>query len=195
MDGFRLIVAEKPSVARDIARVLGIRGKGDGSLGKGDTRITWCVGHLAELAEPATYDKAWKSWRLDTLPMIPERFKLKARKGARDQWKAVRTLLRNKQLGEVVNACDAGREGELIFANVYQLAGCKAPVQRLWISSMTDAAIRRGFDHLRPGVEMQPLEDAARCRSEARLSTRLSRTSVRRSYVGPVNPPLCTISR
>ena len=167
MNGFRLIVAEKPSVARDIARVLGIRGRGDGSLGQGDTRVTWCVGHLAELAQPVAYDKAWKSWRLETLPMLPEQFKLKARKGARDQYKAVRTLLRDKQLGEVVNACDAGREGELIFANVYQLTGCKAPVLRLWISSMTDAAIRRGFEQLRTGVEMQPLEDAARCRSEA----------------------------
>ena len=104
MNGFRLIVAEKPSVARDIARVLGIRGRGDGSLGKGDTRITWCIGHLAELAEPATYDKAWKSWRLDTLPMMPERFKLKARKGARDpqgRWRQVQRAPKGRRRAQL----------------------------------------------------------------------------------------------
>jgi DNA topoisomerase-3 len=111
MSNFRLVVAEKPSVARDIARTLGVRGGGQGSLGSGDLRITWCVGHLAELAEPKTYNPEWRSWRLDSLPMQPEVFKLKARDGAMDQWRIVRELLRDKQLGEVVNACDAGREG------------------------------------------------------------------------------------
>lgn len=164
---FRLIVTEKPSVARDIARVLGLPTRGQGVLGRGDVRISWCLGHLTELAEPAAYDDAWKSWRLETLPMLPEEFRLQPRKSSVDQWRILRDLLRSGDLTEVVNACDAGREGELIFANTYRLAGCKAPVQRLWISSMTPAAIKAGFDRLRPGAQMASLEDAARCRSEA----------------------------
>jgi len=164
---FQLIVTEKPSVARDIAKVLGIRGGGKGVLGGGDTRITWCLGHLVELAEPGDYDSEWRAWRLEALPMLPEAFKLKARKDTEDQWRTVRDLLKSPQLGAVVNACDAGREGELIFANVYALSGCKKPVKRLWISSMTGAAIKGGFGALRPGQEMKNLEAAARCRSEA----------------------------
>jgi len=164
---FRLIVTEKPSVARDIARSLHIQGRGAGVIDGGDTKITWCLGHLIELAEPSTYDASWKSWRMETLPMMPETFRLKARKDTRDQWKVVRELLRDKKLREVVNACDAGREGELIFSNVYRYSGCKAPVRRLWISSMTAGAIRGGFDRLRDGADMCDLQDAARCRSEA----------------------------
>ena len=165
---FRLIVTEKPSVARDIAKVLGIQGRGQGVLGgNGSVRITWCLGHLTELAEPGSYQDDWKSWRSESLPMLPEEFNLQARKSSLDQWRVVRDLLRSNELGEVVNACDAGREGELIFANTYQLAGCKAPVQRQWISSMTAQAIKEGFSKLRPGASMAALEDAARSRSEA----------------------------
>ena len=163
----KLIVTEKPSVARDIARVLGVKGRGQGAIGSGDVRVTWCIGHLVELAEPAVYDKEWKRWRMETLPMVPDRFRLRAIRKTHDQWKVVRDLLRHSDLHEVVNACDAGREGELIFSNVYQLSGCKAPVRRLWISSMTDRAIRDGFARLRPGAELADLEAAARCRSEA----------------------------
>jgi DNA topoisomerase-3 len=166
-EGFRLIVAEKPSVARDIARVLGVKGRGQGVIGSGDTLITWCVGHLIELAEPKQYDDAWAAWRLDTLPMLPETFVLQPRGDARDQWLVLQRLMQEKTLGQVINACDAGREGELIFTYVYEHARCRAPVERLWISSMTDTAILGGFDKLRPGVEMAPLADAARCRSEA----------------------------
>jgi DNA topoisomerase III len=165
---YRLILAEKPSVARDIARVLGVRGRGKGWLGDADLRISWALGHLAELAEPASYDPAWKRWSFDNLPMLPERFGLQPRKDSgADQWRVVRDLMRSKDCGSVVNACDAGREGELIFAHCYQLAGCRAPVQRLWISSMTDKAIREGFAKLRPGATMANLEAAARCRTEA----------------------------
>ncbi len=165
---FALIVTEKPSVARDIAKVLGIQGRGQGSLGgSGPVRITWCLGHLTELAEPGSYDTRWKSWRAETLPMLPEEFTLQPRKSSMDQWQVVRELLRTPELTEVVNACDAGREGELIFANTYRLAGCKAPVKRLWVSSMTEQAIREGFDTLRPGSAMANLEAAARSRSEA----------------------------
>jgi len=165
--GWRLVVAEKPSVARDIARVLGVRGGGRGVIGTGNVRVTWCLGHLVELQEPGAYDESWRAWRLESLPMLPEKFGLKPRKGSVDQWKVVSALLKDRSLTEVVNACDAGREGELIFAYSYDLAGCKAPVRRLWISSMTDTAINKGFQALKPGASFHDLADAARCRSEA----------------------------
>ena len=167
MSGHRLIIAEKPSVARDIARILGVQRRAEGWLDGGDTRVTWCVGHLVELADPQSYDTAWRSWRMENLPMLPAAFTLKTRREANDQWHVVRAQLNEPGLSEVINACDAGREGELIFAYVYELAGCKTPVRRLWISSMTDTAIRAGFDDLRDGSHYTNLENAARCRSEA----------------------------
>jgi DNA topoisomerase-3 len=166
----QLILAEKPSVARDLARVLGARagrgGAGTIEVDK-DRVITWCVGHLVELDEPASYDARWKAWRLDTLPMLPEHFRLRPVQSSADQLAHVRRLMRDGRFTEVVNACDAGREGELIFRYVYELAGCTLPVRRLWISSLTDEAIRQGFARLRPGRDYDALGDAARCRSEA----------------------------
>ena len=162
----QLIVAEKPSVGRDLARVLGLPRSGGGGYIAGKERvITWCVGHLVELDEPASYQPSWKAWRLDTLPMLPQRFRLRAVKGSRDQLQVVRGLLRDARFTEVVNACDAGREGELIFRYVYELCGGKLPVRRLWISSLTDEAIKAGFQALKPGREYAPLGDAARCRA------------------------------
>jgi DNA topoisomerase-3 len=164
----QLIVAEKPSVGRDLARVLGLgRGGGGGFIAGKERVITWCVGHLVELDEPASYDPKWKAWRLDTLPMLPDRFRLRAVKGSRDQLQVVKGLLRDDRFQEVVNACDAGREGELIFRYVYDLCGGRLPVRRLWISSLTDEAIKAGFAALKPGRDYDPLADAARCRSEA----------------------------
>jgi DNA topoisomerase-3 len=163
----QLIIAEKPSVARDLARVLGVRGGGKHALEGAGRVLTWCIGHLVELEEPAAYDDAWKSWRLDTLPMIPQRFKLRPVPGTRDQLRAVRDLLRDKRFAEVVNACDAGREGELIFRYVYELAESRLPVRRLWVSSLTDEAIRAGFAGLRAGADFDALGAAARSRSEA----------------------------
>jgi DNA topoisomerase-3 len=163
----QLVIAEKPSVARDLARVLGVRPTGRHCFDGKDCVITWCVGHLVELDEPASYDGRWKAWRLDTLPMIPSEFKLRAVQGTRDQLQQVCRLLGDKRFSEVVNACDAGREGELIFRYVYQLAGSRLPIRRLWISSLTDEAIRQGFSTLKPGTELEKLADAARCRSEA----------------------------
>ena len=187
--GWRLIVAEKPSVARDIARVLGIRGGGKGVIGSGAQRVSWCLGHLVELEEPGAYDEAWRSWRLESLPMLPSSFRLKPRRDSEDQWRVLRDLLRGRGLAEVVNACDAGREGELIFAYAYELSGCRAPVQRLWISSMTDGAIRAGFQSLRPGRDFRHLAEAARCRSEADWlvglnATRAMTTRMRAGGVG-----------
>ena len=164
----QLIVAEKPSVARDLARVLGVRAASGSPSFDGDTHtITWCVGHLVELDEPVSYDPRWKAWRLETLPMIPPEFRLRPAKHAIPQLRAVERLLRDRRFSSVINACDAGREGELIFRYLYQYAGSRLPVHRLWISSLTDDAIRRGFASLRPGSALDPLADAARSRSEA----------------------------
>ncbi len=163
----QLIITEKPSVARDLARALGVRGGGQGCI-EGDGRvITWCLGHLVELEEPDAYDPGWKPWRMATLPMLPEAFKLRPVRSSASQWKVVRTLLRDPRFAEVVNACDAGREGELIFRLCHELAGGRAPVRRLWISSLTEAAIRDGFARLEPSAKYDALGDAARCRSEA----------------------------
>jgi len=192
----QLVIAEKPSVARDLARVLGMRGTGKHAIDGSGRVITWCIGHLVELEEPAAYDAAWKAWRLDTLPMLPSAFKLRPVQGTRDQLRAVRDLLRDRRFTEVVNACDAGREGELIFRYVYELAGSRLPIKRLWISSLTDEAIRAGFARLRPGVELDALADAARSRSEAdwlvgmnatRAVTVSSRAAAPRSR--PAQPP------
>ena len=161
----QLIVAEKPSVARDLARVLGVRASGQHAFEGDGVVITWCVGHLVELDEPAAYDPRWKAWRLETLPMLPAAFRLRPARHAIAQLRAVAKLLAH--CTSVVNACDAGREGELIFRYVYQYAGSGAPVRRLWISSLTDEAIRRGFAALRPGAQLDALGDAARSRSEA----------------------------
>jgi DNA topoisomerase-3 len=163
----QLIVAEKPSVARDLARVLGVRASGRSCFEGPHHVITWCVGHLVELEEPAAYDGRWKPWRLDALPMLPAQFRLRPAKHAADQLRVVARLLRDRRFTSVVNACDAGREGELIFRYVYQFAGGGPPIQRLWISSLTDDAIRRGFAALRPGAQLDALGDAARSRSEA----------------------------
>ena len=163
----QLVIAEKPSVARDLARVLDVRPSGKGCFEGKERVITWCIGHLVELDEPASYDGRWKAWRMDTLPMVPAEFKLRAVPSTRDQLRAVCDLLREKRFTEVINACDAGREGELIFRYVYQLAGSHIPIRRLWISSLTDEAIRKGMAALRAGRDMEALADAARCRSEA----------------------------
>ncbi len=163
----QLVIAEKPSVARDLARVLGVRPSGRGGFEGKDHVITWCIGHLVELDEPASYDQRWKAWRLDTLPMIPAPFKLRPVASSKDQLRAVHDLLLDQRFSEVVNACDAGREGELIFRYVYDIAKAHLPIRRLWISSMTDEAIRQGFAALKPGAAYDALADAARCRSEA----------------------------
>ncbi|HET9988377.1 MAG TPA: DNA topoisomerase, partial [Kofleriaceae bacterium] len=162
-----LVVAEKPSVARDLARVLGVRPTGKDAFEGADHVITWCIGHLVELEEPGAYDDAWKPWRLAALPMVPREFRLRASAHAAGHLRAVRALLRDRRFRGAINACDAGREGELIFRYVYQYAGARLPVRRLWISSMTDEAIRRGLAALRPAVQLDPLADAARSRSEA----------------------------
>ena len=163
----RLIVAEKPSVGRDIASALGRHRREKGSLVGQDWTVTWALGHLVELAPPDAYGEEYKKWRLESLPILPGRFKVRVNHKTREQFNVVKGLMKSTSVTEVVNACDAGREGELIFAYLYGLSGCKKPVLRLWISSLTRQAIRDGFHALREGAAMKPLEDAARSRGEA----------------------------
>ena len=163
----RLIVAEKPSVGRDIAGALGRHRRGKGALAGDGWTVTWALGHLAELAPPDAYGEEYKKWRLESLPILPERFKVRVSSKTREQFGVVKGLMKDSSVTEVVNACDAGREGELIFAYLYGLSGCRKPVSRLWISSLTHEAILAGFDSLREGHTMKPLEDAARSRGEA----------------------------
>ena len=164
---YQLVIAEKPSVAQGLAAVLGAGQRREGYLEGNGWLVSWCVGHLAELADAAAYDPAYAKWRKEDLPILPEHWKFTISPDKRDQFDTMRTLLRREDVAEVVNACDAGREGELIFRTVYALAGCSKPISRLWISSMEDEAIREGFTHLRPGREYDGLHQAALCRSKA----------------------------
>src|SRR5215210_6915949 len=164
-----LVIAEKPSVARDLADALpGSFDNHDSYLESEDTVITFAVGHLVELTDPEDYDERFKKWRMDDLPIVPDEFRLRPRdKKAEKQLKVIHKLLKRDDVDRVVNACDAGREGELIFAYIYETSGVDKPVERLWISSMTKSAIKDGFERLRPGTELRPLEAAARSRAEA----------------------------
>jgi DNA topoisomerase III len=164
-----LVIAEKPSVGRDLAQVLqGPFEKHEGYLEGPEHVVTWAVGHLVSLADPDEYDDRFKKWRMADLPIVPDRFKLVIRdERSRRQMNVIKRLLGRDDVDLVINACDAGREGELIFAYVYEKAGSRKPVKRLWLSSMTQGAIRNGFEHLRPRGELASLEAAARSRSEA----------------------------
>ena len=161
------VLAEKPSVARDIARVLGAGNKGDGYLHGNGYVVTWAIGHLAALAQPHEINPQWKSWRRDLLPMLPAQWPLVVYEKTKDQFETVRRILTSPKISRVVCATDAGREGELIFRYIYEAAQCAKPVNRLWISSLTPDAIRKGFDSLKPGADYDGLADAARGRSRA----------------------------
>jgi DNA topoisomerase III len=164
-----LVIAEKPSVARDLVDALpGPFQNKDTHYESDDYVITYAVGHLLELINPEDYDERLKKWRMADLPIIPDEFRVQPRdKKAEKQLKAIHRLLRSDDVDRVVNACDAGREGELIFSYIYETSAVDKPVERLWISSMTKTAIRDGFERLRPGTELRPLEEAARSRAEA----------------------------
>lgn len=162
-----LVIAEKPSVGRDIARVLGCKKASDGALEGEKYIVTWGLGHLVELADPEGYDPKYKEWKLEQLPMMPEPFKLEVIGQTAKQYKIVKNQIHRKDVGEIVIATDAGREGELVARLILKKAGAEKPLKRLWISSVTDKAIREGFAHLRSGKEYEPLYDAAMCRAEA----------------------------
>ena len=162
-----LVLAEKPSVARDIARVLGAREKGENCLIGKDYVVTWALGHLVTLKEPQELDERYTRWKKDDLPILPARMETKVIKKTRSQFLAVKKLMNDKETGDIICATDSGREGELIFRYIYEQAGCRKPVRRLWISSMTDEAIRAGFDSLRPSSDYDALYASARCRADA----------------------------
>ena len=163
----KLVIAEKPSVALSLATVLGANEKKDGYMEGGGYLVSWCVGHLLELAQPEAYGEQYARWRYADLPILPETWKYEVPKDKKKQLDLLCRLMKDKRVDSVVCATDAGREGELIFRLVYEYAGCKKPMERLWISSMEDAAIRDGFEHLRPGNDYDTLYDAAVCRAGA----------------------------
>ena len=163
----RLVIAEKPSVAQSLSAVIGANARRDGYLEGNGWRVSWCVGHLAGLADADSYDPKYAKWRYDDLPILPSDWKMSVGRDKKKQFDILKKLLCAPDVTEVVNACDAGREGELIFRNVYELAGCKKPMKRLWISSMEDSAIREGFENLRPGADYDGLHQAALCRAKA----------------------------
>src|SRR5918993_805349 len=205
-----LVVAEKPSVARDLASTLPgsfKQSKDKTHLEGEDYTVTWAVGHLVGLAPPDEYDPKLKKWRFADPPILPGQFKLiPNHERAGKQLRAIHRLMANDDVDLIVNACDAGREGELIFAYVYDLAPVQKPVQRLWLSSMTKAAIREAFEHLRPAEELQSLEEAARSRSEADWlvgmnATRAASVRLRAAFDGAVSlgrvqtPTLALVAR
>jgi DNA topoisomerase III len=203
-----LVIAEKPSVGTDLARILkGPFKKGEGVLEGPEHVITWAVGHLVQLAEPDEYDAKFKRWRMEDLPIVPDRFKLVVRdERSRKQMSVVTKQIGRDDIDEIVNACDAGREGELIFAYLYEKANGKKPVNRLWLKSMTSAAMKEAFSSLRPSDEFALLEQAARSRSEADWivgmnATRAATIRLRSSFDGAVSlgrvqtPTLAIIAR
>src|SRR5215212_5063070 len=203
-----LVIAEKPSVGRDLSRVLpGPFAKHEGYLEGPEHVMTWAVGHLVQLAEPDEYDPRFKKWRMADLPIVPDRFKLVVRdERSKKQMSVVTQELKRDDVDLVVNACDAGREGELIFAYLYEKAGSRKPVKRLWLSSMTKSAMTSAFENLRPADDFASLEAAARSRSEADWivgmnSTRAATIRLRSSFDGAVSlgrvqtPTLAIIAR
>ena len=163
----KLVICEKPSVAKSIASALGVTSRADGYFEGGGWLISWCIGHLVGLADAAAYDDRYKKWRYEDLPILPAPFHYVVSEEKAAQFHILRSLMERPDVTELVNACDAGREGELIFRLVYEAAGCSKPFSRLWISSMEDAAIRDGFADLRPGADYDPLYQSALCRQKA----------------------------
>src|SRR5688572_32175949 len=192
--GKTLVIAEKPSVGRDLTKALpGAFAKHEGYLESDTHVVTWAVGHLVQLAEPDEYDPRYKKWRMADLPIVPDRFKLVVRdERSKKQMSVITKLLRRDDVDRVVNACDAGREGELIFAWTYEKANARKPVERLWLSSMTTAAIKSALADLRPRDDFDRLEQAARSRSEADWivgmnATRAATIRLRSSFDGAVS--------
>ena len=162
-----LVIAEKPSVAQSYAKNLSAYKREDGYLEGESCIVSWCLGHLAEYAQPEEYDPKYEKWQFDDLPILPEAWKLKVSKDKKKQFDVLKGLMNRSDVEYLVNGCDAGREGELIFQRVYVLAGCRKPVKRLWISSMEDAAIQKGFQTMKSEEEYKNLCMAAVCRAQA----------------------------
>ena len=163
----KLVIAEKPSVAQSIAKVIGATEKGDGYVRGNGYIVSWCVGHLVELAPPSAYDEKYEKWRKEDLPIQPDSWKYGISLSTKKQFDVLKNLMHRRDVESLIEATDAGREGELIFRLVYHQAGCKKPFERLWISSMEDEAILEGFANLKPGSEYYDLYEAALCRERA----------------------------
>ena len=163
----KLVICEKPSVGQSISKVLGATQRCDGYLEGGGYVVSWCVGHLVELAQPEAYDEKYAKWRKEDLPILPDRWQYRVSGSTKKQFSILKDLMSRDDITTNVNACDAGREGELIFRLVYHQCKCNKPIERLWISSMEDSAIREGFAGLRPGTEYDSLYEAALCRERA----------------------------
>lgn len=163
----KLVLAEKPSVAQSIAKVLGATKREDGYLEGNGYVVSWCVGHLVELSQPEAYDEKYNKWAYADLPIFPDQWKYQVSASTKKQFGILKKLMARKDVESLVCATDAGREGELIFRLVYQQAGCRKPFERLWISSMEDSAIREGFEQLKPSTEYDALYEAALCRERA----------------------------
>lgn len=167
MPMLKLVIAEKPSVAVSIANVIGADKKCKGYREGNGYIVSWCIGHLAELCYPESYDERYAKWNLDDLPIVPKEWKYSIDGKKKEQLKILKSLMNRSDVSEVINACDAGREGERIFRTVYRITGCRKPMKRLWISSLEDEAVREGFKNLKPGKEYDSLYDAAECRAKA----------------------------
>ena len=163
----KLVIAEKPSVAQSLAKVIGANQKKDGYLECNGYIVSWCVGHLIELANPEKYDEKYSKWRKEDLPIFPAPFSYQVTASTKKQYQVLKDLMKRPDVDGLIEATDAGREGELIFRLVYNQAGCKKPFERLWISSMEDKAIKEGFANLKPGAEYDDLYEAALCRERA----------------------------
>ena len=162
-----LVICEKPSVAMSIAKVIGATGRQNGYYEGGGYIVSWCVGHLIQMASPSAYDEKYAKWKLEDLPIIPKQYKYEVVKATRGQFNTLKKLMNSKEIETVINACDAGREGELIFRLVYEQSGCKKNIKRLWISSMEDVAIKEGFKQLKEGKEYEALYRSALARGKA----------------------------
>ena len=163
----KLVIAEKPSVAMSIAKLIGAKNKKDGYYEGNDYRVSWCVGHLVQMANPDSYDEKYKKWRIEDLPIIPKEYKYEIVNTTKKQFNILKKLMNSKEVDTIINACDAGREGEAIFRLVYMKANCKKKIERLWISSMEDSAIKEGFNNLKDGKYYDNLFDSAKARAIA----------------------------
>ncbi len=181
----KLVVCEKPSVAQSVGKVLGASKRCDGYLEGGGYLVSWCVGHLVELAQPEAYGETYAKWRLEDLPILPEKWRYQVSPSTKKQFQILKELMSREDVASIVEATDAGREGELIFRLVYDQCKCKKPFERLWISSMEDAAIREGFARLRPGTEYDALYEAALCRERADWIVGINATRLFSCKYGP----------
>lgn len=163
----KLVITEKPSVAKSIAKVIGADKRGEGFLEGNGFLVSWCIGHLVELSPPEVYDEKLVRWRYEDLPILPKQWQYQVQMATKKQFDVIEKLIHRNDVQSLICATDAGREGELIFRLVYQQCHCKKPVERLWISSMEDGAIRDGFENLRSGTEYDSLYEVAVCRERA----------------------------